>query len=284
MSLISFFDMSKLISVSLRSNKLLLPSACSLWACEKWVPVMHAVVISGECFGMSALLSHLFLLASLHASRCINGTGTTSIHVYRFTRTPSFRHDRATSWQCFGEQPRPPLLHCISPNFHVGRRIMFPFLYESALSRSSSIRLSAIVTTCTDGKSGVSTVAAAVILHHKSAWHGAQCWQWVCNVAAEANTDSTISSRASLYLMKPLLLTYSHKPIIYVHNTLWLCGWRWLWMCVHLFVTGRFVDLLLDDRYTTQTDRCPYREKGVCVLCYYTCLFVVEHMTLFNIV
>jgi hypothetical protein len=51
-----------------------------------------------------------------------------------------------------------------------------------------------------------------------------------------------------------------------------------------LFDTCRFVDLLLDDKYTTQTDRCPYREKGVCVLCYYTCLFVVEHMTLFNLV
>ena len=35
MSLISFFDMQKLISVSLRSNKLLLPSACSFWACVK---------------------------------------------------------------------------------------------------------------------------------------------------------------------------------------------------------------------------------------------------------
>ena len=91
---------------------------------------------------------------------------------------------------------------------------MFPLLYESALSRSSSIPggftcRHPIVTTCTDGKSGVSTVAAMVILQHKSVWHGAQCLQWVSNVAAQAHTDSTISSRVSLYLMKPLLLTYS---------------------------------------------------------------------------
>jgi hypothetical protein len=47
------------------------------------------------------------------------------------------------------------------------------------------------------------------------------CWQWVCNVAAEANTDSTISSRASLYLMKPLLLNKTWQN---VDKTLKHCG------------------------------------------------------------
>ena len=135
---------------------------------------MHARLISGENFGMSALLSHFCLLASLHPSSAHDGTGTTSTQMYRFNRTPSFSIDRATSWTCFGDMPRPPLLFSRSPNLRVSSRTMFPFLCESALSRSSMMipgggngLLSGIVTTCTDGKSGVCTVAATVSLQHK---------------------------------------------------------------------------------------------------------------------
>ena len=134
---------------------------------------MHARLISGETVGMSAMLSHLFLLTSLHASSARNGSGTASTLMYRFNRTPSFSIDRATSWTCFGDMPRPPLLNCRSPNLEVRSRMMSPFLCESALSRLSLIPggfkcwLSAIVTTCTDGKSGVCTVAATVSLQHK---------------------------------------------------------------------------------------------------------------------